>query len=115
VSPRRNRPRRLGPEPPDSRLGGLDEERVRRGVESVQTWRDGEWMVRSIPGEASTKGYRCPGCEQEVRAGVPHVVAWPADGRCDLSDRRHWHAGCWQARDRRAPGVQRARNAPRYG
>ncbi len=34
---------------------------------------------------------------------MAHVVAWPADGRGDLSDRRHWHSGCWRARDRRGP------------
>ena len=48
------------------------------------------------------KTYRCPGCDQEIRPGVPHLVAWPADGRGDLTDRRHWHTGCWRARDRRA-------------
>jgi hypothetical protein len=46
---------------------------------------------------------------------VPHVVVWPADERGDLGDRRHWHTGCWRARDRRAPNVQRSRNAPHYG
>jgi hypothetical protein len=108
MSPRRNRPRREGLDP-------LDEEQARRGVEAVQSWRDGDWMVRSVPGDASTKAYRCPGCEQEVSAGMAHVVAWPADGRGDLTDRRHWHSGCWRARDRRAPGIQRSRGAPRYG
>ncbi|HEY3007551.1 MAG TPA: hypothetical protein VGJ63_05730 [Micromonosporaceae bacterium] len=106
MCPRRNRPRRDGPDP-------LDQERVRRGVEGVQAWRDGEWMVRSIPGDGSTKAYRCPGCEQEIPPGVAHVVAWPADGRGDLTDRRHWHAGCWRARERRTPAIQRSRGAVR--
>ncbi|MEO3741910.1 hypothetical protein [Plantactinospora sp. B5E13] len=108
MSPRRNRPR---PEeaPP------LDRERLERGVGSVQTWQDGEWQVRAIPASAAAKTYRCPGCVQEIRPGVAHVVAWPADGRGDLGDRRHWHTGCWRARDRRAPGVERSRSAPRYG
>ncbi|SDY66363.1 hypothetical protein SAMN05444365_10337 [Micromonospora pattaloongensis] len=88
---------------------------MRHGVQGVQAWTDGEWMVRGIPGPAATKTYRCPGCDQEIRPGVPHVVAWPADGRGDLTDRRHWHSGCWRARDRRGPVVQRSRNAPRYG
>jgi hypothetical protein len=52
---------------------------------------------------------------QEIRPGVAHVVAWPIDGRGDETDRRHWHTGCWKARDRRAPVVERSRNAPRYG
>jgi hypothetical protein len=111
VSPRRNRPRRSSTE---ERLS-LPDERVRKGVEGVQQWRDGEWMVRSIVGGAATKSYRCPGCMQEIRPGVAHVVAWPVDGYGDETDRRHWHTGCWRARDRRAPAVERSRNAPRYG
>ncbi|HEX6497701.1 MAG TPA: hypothetical protein VF054_01565 [Micromonosporaceae bacterium] len=108
MSPRRHR-RRPEPAPP------LDDERVRRGVEAVQTWSDGAWQVRAIPGGAAVKMYRCPGCDQEIRPGVAHVVAWPADGRGDAADRRHWHTGCWRARDRRSPVVQRSRSAPRYG
>lgn len=81
----------------------LDGIRVRRGVDVVQLWRDGEWMVRGIPGEASTKAYRCPGCDHEIRPGVAHVVVWPVDDRGDETDRRHWHSPCWQARDRRYP------------
>jgi hypothetical protein len=87
----------------------LDGDRARRGVESVQSYTDGDWMVRGIPGGAATKTYRCPGCDQEIRAGVPHLVVWPADGRGDASDRRHWHTGCWRARDRRTPAVRRIR------
>jgi hypothetical protein len=108
VSPRRNRPR---PE----QVAPLDGDGARRGVEGVQSWRDGEWQVRGIPGSAAVKTYRCPGCDQEIRPGVAHLVVWPADGRGDLTDRRHWHSGCWRARDRRGPGVQRSRGAPRYG
>ncbi|SIR66660.1 hypothetical protein [Micromonospora avicenniae] len=108
MSPRRNRPRR-------DETQDLDVERARQGVGSVQQWRDGEWQVRGISGGSSVKTYRCPGCDQEIRPGVPHVVAWPADGRGDLSDRRHWHRGCWGARDRRGPVIQRGRSAPRYG
>ncbi|GAB2936373.1 ATP/GTP-binding protein [Micromonospora polyrhachis] len=108
VSPRRNRPRQ-------AEIPPLASERARQGVESVQSWRDGEWQVRGIPGGGAVKTYRCPGCDQEIRPGVAHVVAWPADGRGDLTDRRHWHTGCWRARDRRAPGIQRSRNAPRHG
>ena len=84
------------------------------GVDAVQEWSDGEWIVRGVGGDAG-KTYRCPGCDQEIRPGVAHLVAWPADGRGDETDRRHWHSGCWQARDRRAPTVLRGRGAPRYG
>lgn len=55
-------------------------------------------VVRRVAGNAAGKRYRCPGCDQEVHGGAPHVVAWP-QGRPD--DRRHWHAPCWEARDRR--------------
>jgi len=127
VSPRRNHARRRAAE---ASRPELTDERVRKGVEGVQQWRDGEWMVRSIFGGAATKTYRCPGCTQEIRPGVAHVVVWPVDGRDSagelpgrrnsaveqgLADRRHWHSGCWRARDRRGPTVERSRSAPRYG
>ncbi|HEY2669229.1 MAG TPA: hypothetical protein VGJ07_02515 [Rugosimonospora sp.] len=108
MSPRRNSRRRAS-EPP------IDQEQARRGVERTQAAADGEWSIRLIPGGSSPKAYRCPGCDQEIPPGVAHLVAWPADGRGDLSDRRHWHSGCWRARDRRAPIIQRSRSAPRYG
>jgi len=115
VSPRRNRPRTTGARSRATEAAPLDLQRALRGVDAIQTWPDGQWRVRTITGEGVTKTYRCPGCDHEIRPGVPHLVAWPCDGRGDLSDRRHWHSGCWRARDRRAPVVQRSRNAPRYG
>jgi hypothetical protein len=81
--------------------------------ERCEPWRGEDYVVRSVTGSAATKAYRCPGCDQEVRPGLPHVVAWPAFD-ADAADRRHWHRACWTARDRRAPGVQRGRSAPRY-
>jgi hypothetical protein len=72
---------------------------------------DGQ-VVRQVTGMASAGPYRCPGCDQELRAGTPHVVAWP-EGRPD--DRRHWHTACWAARGRRGVKVHRSKNAPRYG
>jgi hypothetical protein len=80
---------------------------MRRGVQSVQAAPDGEWLVRNVPG--ADKTYRCPGCDQEIPPGVGHLVAWPADERGDLTDRRHWHTGCWRARHRRGPTTRRAR------
>jgi hypothetical protein len=68
-------------------------------------------VVRNVTGGAG-KTYRCPGCDQEIRVGTPHVVAWP-EGRAD--DRRHWHTACWSARDNRGVKVHRSKNAPRYG
>jgi hypothetical protein len=81
-------------------------------VQAVHTWADGEWTVRTVPGGAATKTYRCPGCDQEIAAGVAHVVVWPTDALSPfvgLDERRHWHAGCWQARGRRTPVVRRGR------
>jgi hypothetical protein len=112
VSPRRNRPngaRRGAPgrgDDPDDRDPGSG------WGEATQEWRGEEWVVRPVAGAASAKHYRCPGCDQGIPPGVPHVVAWRAhDG---LDDRRHWHRACWQARDRRTARLQRSRNAPRY-
>lgn len=61
------------------------------------------WEVRPVRGQDARKIYRCPGCDHEIRAGQPHVVAWPsAQGAFagDASDRRHWHTACWRARHR---------------
>jgi hypothetical protein len=77
-----------------------------RAVDRVEEWPDGDWVVRSITGSASTKNYRCPGCDHEIRPATPHVVAWPAeDGERErgLGQRRHWHTACWRARGRRGP------------
>ena len=87
---------------------------------------DDGWVVRRVTGSASTRAYRGPGCDHEIRPATPHVVAWPDLGGGDdpgtggsgedpgLADRRHWHSACWNARRRRGPKVQRGRNAPRY-
>jgi hypothetical protein len=102
VSPRQNRRR-----PDEPRAGGS------RSAESVEAWSDGDWIVRSVAG--GTKPYRCPGCDHEIVAGVPHVVTWPAEGPGGPDDRRHWHRPCWNARLRRGVKVHRSKNAPRYG
>jgi hypothetical protein len=80
-------------------------------LEQVESWPDGDFVVRRVTGAAATKAYRCPGCDHEIRPATPHVVTWP-DG--DVDDRRHWHRPCWRNRLRRGPAVQRSRNAPRY-
>ena len=92
------------------RLRAGDDETVLRtpAGESVE---DGH-VVRRVPGNAPGRPYRCPGCDQELDGGTPHVVAWP-EGRAD--DRRHWHTACWGARGRRGVKVHRSKNAPRYG
>jgi hypothetical protein len=73
---------------------------------------DGDWVVRMVAASGATKTYRCPGCDQEIRPAVPHVVAWRVG---EEDDRRHWHRACWQARDRRGVKVHRSKNAPRHG
>jgi hypothetical protein len=51
--------------------------------------------VRHVGGE---KGYRCPGCDHLVRAGIWHLVVVP-NGVPD--ERRHWHTECWRGELRR--------------
>ena len=69
-------------------------------VESVEEWRGEDYVVRRLTGSASTKPYRCPGCDQLIRPATPHVVAWPAADP-EAGERRHWHGACWRARNRR--------------
>jgi hypothetical protein len=46
----------------------------------VETGTDGyEYVVAAIAGSRAVKVYRCPGCDQEIRAGIAHVVVWRAD------------------------------------
>jgi hypothetical protein len=91
----------------------LEADQLTRGAPRREVGPNGDWLVRSVPGAAATKTYRCPGCDQEIGPGVPHVVVWP-DGTSGADSRRHWHTPCWRARDRRTPGTTRSRNAPRY-
>jgi hypothetical protein len=97
VSPRRTRRERSDPPAPVP------------GPERVESWSDGDWVVRLQPGAGTAKTYRCPGCDQEIAPGTSHLVAWPADGiNVGIDERRHWHRACWQNRLRRGPrGVRR--------
>jgi hypothetical protein len=68
----------------------------------TEAGRDGfDYEVVTVPAARAVNGYRCPGCDHEIRAGVAHVVAWRADG--DGEDRRHWHSACWANRANRSP------------
>jgi hypothetical protein len=71
--------------------------------ERVEEWQGEEWMVRPVTGSASTKPYRCPGCDQQIRPATPHLVVWPVEPMVGegLEARRHWHTACWKARHRR--------------
>jgi hypothetical protein len=100
-TPRRTRPG-AGPAATGARRGpGSDP--ASAGPEQVESWPDGDWVVRLIPGASSAKSYRCPGCDQEIPAGTPHLVAWPSLSP-GPSERRHWHRPCWDRRTQRRPG-----------
>lgn len=63
---------------------------------------DGRWLFRAITGAAATKDYRCPGCQQVISPGTPHIVAWPdqpsLSAATGVEERRHWHTACWERR-----------------
>jgi hypothetical protein len=62
-------------------------------VNVAPTWARAEDVtVRAVSGEAG-KTYRCPGCNQEIRPGIPHLVVASDD---DMEGRRHWHTPCWR-------------------
>lgn len=97
--PRRNR-RRTAPARSSSVAGIL------AGMSDVD-WDGERWRVVVITGSGARKEYRCPGCDQIIRIGQPHVAVWLDEG--DGQDRRHWHNGCWAARERRGPLTRRPR------
>ncbi len=84
--------------------GPLDLGRVSGGITTTEGYAGGLWTVRRVSGASGSRDYLCPGCQQDIRVGTPHVVAWPADGVGGVGDRRHWHSGCWQRRDARPAG-----------
>lgn len=63
---------------------------------------DGRWMTQSMPSGSAVKSYRCPGCQQTIAAGTPHVVVWPYEpgwlSERAVDERRHWHTSCWARR-----------------
>ena len=74
------------------------------GATREDSYRGLRWTVRAVSGASATRPYLCPGCQQDIEPGVPHVVVWPAEGIGGVDDRRHWHTGCWQRRDARPSG-----------
>ncbi|TWE07961.1 hypothetical protein [Rudaeicoccus suwonensis] len=99
--PRRNRPRPSKA----ARAGGArpDISRVLETGLRTESYAGGSWRVREVRGNTAGRTYVCPGCQQALESAIAHVVVWPADGLGDVADRRHWHATCWGARDRRPP------------
>ncbi|WP_232295599.1 hypothetical protein [Parafrankia sp. EUN1f] len=65
---------------------------------------DEGWVVRPVTGAATTKAYRCPGCDHLIELGTPHRVVWPVGA---LDDRRHWHTPCWARRHARPDRFRR--------
>jgi hypothetical protein len=63
---------------------------------------DGLWVTRTVDAAHALKTYRCPGCNQEIKPGTPHVVVWPhtppVGATSSVAYRRHWHTGCWNSR-----------------
>lgn len=76
--------------------------RVFAGMRRVESHRDGAWNVQQIAAASAQKSYVCPGCGNRIDIGMPHLVAWRADGLMgeadDLAARRHWHTHCWRIR-----------------
>lgn len=90
-------PRRSRPTDPPGRGRGP----VGGGWQRAQSTRDGEFLVRTVPGAHAHKTYRCPGCQQLIAAGTAHLVVWPewtGDDDGGVAQRRHWHTGCWERR-----------------
>lgn len=54
-------------------------------------------VVQAVTGERG-KVYVCPGCNQDIRPGTPHLVI-VVQG--DVEGRRHWHTPCWRRELRR--------------
>jgi hypothetical protein len=74
------------------------------GETTTEPYAGSLWTVSRVSGVRATRAYRCPGCQQQITVGTPHVVAWPAEGVGGLGDRRHWHTACWSRRDARPAG-----------
>ena len=103
MSPRRNYPKNKRPK--------SDDRDISTSNQTFEEHDDGLYTVRKLTGSASTKPYRCPGCDQMIPMATPHIVAWLED---DEENRRHWHTACWAKKNKRRPNTERTRNAPRY-
>jgi hypothetical protein len=63
-----------------------------------------EIEVRFVQPFEARKTYLCPGCTRDIVPGTHHIVAVP---RSMPDERRHWHKGCWEARNTRRPTGRR--------
>lgn len=73
---------------------------MRGDTGGMTTFEGYEVEVRMIQPYQAHKNYICPGCNRDIPKGTGHVVVVPIEAP-DL--RRHWHKGCWEARERRRP------------
>lgn len=84
MSPRRNRPKGDGSSGPSGRSAEEDRSDRYGGWQTSEPWQGEEWSVRHVAGaSAAGKTYRCPGCDQMIASGVPHLVAWPEHSGVD--------------------------------
>lgn len=60
-----------------------------------------ELEVRAVQPYQARKTYLCPGCNQDIAAGMGHLVVVPLAAP-EL--RRHWHRPCWAHRATRRAG-----------
>jgi hypothetical protein len=68
-------------------------EPLERPLSVAPEWAQADgFSVRAVSGQ-SAKAYRCPGCQQLIRRGTPHLVVAPESS---IEDRRHWHTPCWR-------------------
>jgi hypothetical protein len=86
-------PRRTRPKKPRGRRVASDEDVDSLRAPDIVAGAPEGWHVRLVQPASAVKEYRCPGCNQEIRPGTKHVVAWRED---DAEARRHWHLPCWR-------------------
>jgi hypothetical protein len=70
-----------------------------RPLNLAPDWAQREGIIaRAASVGGGGKTYRCPGCQQVIRGGEPHLVIIEEG---DVGGRRHWHTPCWRTELRR--------------
>jgi hypothetical protein len=64
-----------------------------RPLNLAPDWAQAEGAVVRAASVGQGKAYRCPGCQQLIQPGTPHLVV-VEEG--DVAGRRHWHTPCWR-------------------
>jgi hypothetical protein len=64
-----------------------------RPLNLAPDWAQADGAVARAASVGKDKVYRCPGCQQLIRPGTPHLVV-VEEG--DVAGRRHWHTPCWR-------------------